>query len=112
DFMEQSTISSGNIINWSWSIDDSLHTMIQNPSYHFNDIQDHEVTLVTTSNFGCKDSTTRIVAVNPLPNPLFITTDACYPGSSFMSDASNIARGNIVAWQWQMGDNTPAQHYS
>jgi len=101
------TVSSGSIVSWHWTFDDSIVSTVQNPSCTFNDLAMHGVELIATTDEGCSDSLYRFVRMSPLPQPDMFATDGCFPGSNSFKDASKVAWGGVVSWQWEFGDSTP-----
>ena len=66
--INNSTISSGSINKWKWSIANlSKPDSIQSPQYIFPDTGSYNVTLTVTSDIGCAKSVTKVIKVNSLP---------------------------------------------
>lgn len=97
-FYDNSTISSGSIVKWDWSLGNT--PSLSSNSIIFPSAGVHPVTLEVTSNVGCKKDTTINSIVHPLPkidfnfSPLYINlfnTDICFNNlsvgaSSFLWD--------------------------
>ena len=67
-FTDASTIATGNITSWLWDFGDGVGTSTsQNPTYTFATPNTYNVKLVLVSDFGCIDSITLPVTINPLP---------------------------------------------
>lgn len=111
-FNNLSTISSGNIISWSWNFNDPssgtnntsssqvpAHTFMQNGTY--------QTTLVATSENGCVSSTTQPVITTAVPVANFTFNNVCVGSPMTFTNQSTIAPGNnIVAYSWDFGDGT------
>lgn len=59
-----------------------------------------------TTNFGCFDSDTITVTVNPLPEPSFVSNNlsGCAPLNAAFTNTTNLTGGESC--QWQFGDGT------
>ena len=55
------------ITNWLWDFGDGNNSGTQNPQYSYSIDSTFKVKLVSTNNFGCKDSVSHKVQVNPKP---------------------------------------------
>lgn len=104
------------ITQWSWSVDDTITSALQNPSFTFDTYGNKKVQLIVTNGF-CTDSVAQLInfphdtllaAFNGpalyCPNDIAIFTDT--------------SKGNIVEWNWQFGngrtsniETPPAQTY-
>jgi gliding motility-associated-like protein len=111
-FFDQSTVGSGTISFWGWDLnDDGVYTdaTTQNPSYILTPVGNHTVNLVVTTNKGCKDTTTRVVYVNPRPVVNFKgdSLKGCSPLSVNFTDSCYVAPPDrIVTWVWDFGNGT------
>jgi PKD repeat protein len=88
--------------NNAWTFGDGTNASIRNPFHHYPAPGTYTVELVTSSNFGCKDTTQQTVTIHKLPTfdfnasdtagcPSFCTTFTCQPTTG--SDP-------IAAWSW------------
>ena len=67
-FTDASTIATGSITSWSWDFGDGVGVSTQqSPIYTFSTPNTYNVKLVVTSDFGCTDSITIPVTIDPLP---------------------------------------------
>src|SRR5258706_3298577 len=90
--LDSSYISQGTITQWLWKLPDFSTSVLQNPYYTFNDTIQYNITLVVTSNYGCKDTATRSVKVHPLPTASF-TSDVAYGDVPLDVDFTNLSSG-------------------
>ena len=104
NFIDQSAISAGNVSGWYWNFGDGSFTNQQNPSHAFASAGNYTISLVATSNNGCRDTASKSTAINPNPIAAFTTSDVCLGSSTQFTDASNIAAGGITSWSWNFGD--------
>ncbi len=107
-FHDLSTIPAGDTISqWSWNFGDgSPLDVVQNPSHLYGTSAVYPVTLMVTSQKGCRDTAYGSVAIHPLPVVIFSSDTVCEGLATSFSNSSSISAGNIVAWNWSFGDNT------
>lgn len=106
-FNNTSAIASGNITNYSWNFGDGSGTSNQqSPSYTYGVAGDYNVTLVLTSDKGCKDSIQKTITVydNPVVNFIADDTAGCVSHCVQFTDSSSVSNGNITGWLWEFGD--------
>ncbi len=99
-----STISAGSVASWMWYFDtDTL--AVQNPVHTFSNSGTSNVTQIVSSVFGCADSITQIVTVNPSPIPGFTAALSCGSNSVTFNDTSFIQSPfSILSLTWDFGD--------
>jgi gliding motility-associated-like protein len=105
-FTNQSNPNSGTITNWNWDFTNNgiVNSTAQNPTNGYPAAGNYTVELMVQTALGCKDSTTKVVTVNPIPVANFTAPSVCLTESTFFNDISTITTGNIVNWQWDFGD--------
>lgn len=105
NFVDESTISSGTIVNWAWAASGSGQSSNQNPSFTYTGAGIYDVSLTVTSDQGCVSSQTSVdlVTIYPLPTAGFlhepVSPDIIYPEFEF-EDISIDAD----TWEWDFGD--------
>ncbi len=112
NFYDNSSVVYGNITGWSWNFGDNPPgtSGVSNPSYLYNNHGSYNVTLITTTNFNCKDTVIKTIYIHPLPQPDFTFQNICVYDQAQFNNISQIPYGNIIAYQWDFGDgNTSAQ---
>ncbi len=110
-FNDSSTINAGTIDGWQWDFGDSSSVNnSQNPSHTYAANGTYTVSLITTSNSGCSDSSSASVTVSPLPNADFsFNNNQCTFVEVSFTDLSQAFLGaTITEWNWDFGDGTPA----
>lgn len=60
------------------------------------------VRLMVSTDFGCKDTFTEQIYLNPYPEALFTTQDVCLGDSSYFINQSRIASGEISKTIWRI----------
>ncbi|MCE9538522.1 MAG: PKD domain-containing protein, partial [Bacteroidetes bacterium] len=109
NFNDSSTISNGTNLNLTWNFGDGTPVINnQNTSHLYAAIGSYSVNLLAVSDFGCRDSVTKIITVNPTPLVNFYATNktGCELLCVGFQDSSFIATGGNVAWIWNVGDGS------
>jgi PKD repeat protein len=102
--LDSSYVSQGSVTQWQWSFPDFTTSTQQNPYYTFSDTLQYNVTLVATSNFGCKDTVMRAVKVHPVPTASFIS-DVSYGDVPLDVNFTNFSSG-ASTYAWDFGDTS------
>lgn len=106
---DASTIPAPDVIQqWTWDFGDgSPLKNNHNTSHLYPAAGSYNAQLVITSNFGCKDSITRTIVVNPNPAAHFsaIDTTGCSPLCVDFQNTSGISSGTIVSYAWNYGED-------
>lgn len=107
-------LSTGNntVSNWDWSFGDGNVSTAQNPTHTYGNPGTYTVTLITTNNFGCKDTNAIAVVVHPLPVANYTYTPVCFGDTTCFNDLSTITQGNVTGWSWNFGDPNSASNIS
>lgn len=112
-FTDQSTIlpisTNDEVFSWNWNFGDgSIVSNNQNTSYLYTNIGTYTVSLKVVSDFGCADSTSRAIVINPNPTVNFTISDTtgCEPLCIDFQDASSVTTGSNIQWSWAAGDGT------
>jgi len=107
-FTDQSTIDTGQIVNWAWDFgDNSGIVQSQNTTHEFLISDYYNVTLVAVSDSGCSAFLTQEVYAFPIPVADFSLTDVCIGNVSAFTDLTTLSAGNVESWQWDFGDMPP-----
>jgi gliding motility-associated-like protein len=79
DFSDESTIAFGNVTAWDWRANNVNINNNNTFTTTYNALQTFSLTLIATSNFGCKDTVTKSITVFPLPVITLSTdTETCF----------------------------------
>ncbi|MBM3404561.1 MAG: PKD domain-containing protein [Bacteroidetes bacterium] len=100
------------ITSWAWNFDDppsggSNVSNLQNPTHLFSSFGTYDVTLITASSVGCKDTIIKTVIINEAPAANFVADTACLADGTQFTDLSIPNAFAIIAWDWDFGDGTP-----
>lgn len=104
-----STIEQGNITGWIWQIESNTIDSPQTLEYTFNVWGDVPVTLVSISEYGCADTTTFSVPVNPAPVVELEYENTCFGDESIFFASESLPFGGVIQREWQFGDDHPAE---
>jgi gliding motility-associated-like protein len=111
NFVNTSTIPSGNISSYTWNLN-SQTSNVNSPNTVYANSGQHPVTLTAVSNMGCIATYTGIAIVDPLPVASFTASEPCFGQANNFTNFSSISAGNITNYIWNFnGFNTStAQH--
>lgn len=108
-FVHFTDLSTGGATSWKWDLGNGTISFLQNPSATYFNPGKYTIKLVIKK-ANLSDSLVKInyVTVNALPKPLFFASDTtgCYPLKVNFTDQSNAQEGNIVKWEWDLGDGS------
>lgn len=117
-FQNSSAISSGVIVEYVWKFGDGDSAASINPSHSYSSPGTYRVWLFTTSDRGCRDSTSKLITVFPRPQVDFAAGDACVDAPISFTNNTKILSGNVSGYLWKFGDGTsssainPSKTYS
>ncbi|NNK80279.1 MAG: PKD domain-containing protein, partial [Flavobacteriales bacterium] len=76
-------------------------------SYQFDDPGDFEVRLITSSDFGCRDTLSQSLTVNGTPTSSFLAETVCVGDPTFFqADPDESLSGPVNQFLWQFGSAT------
>ena len=106
---DMSFVASGSIVGWVWDFGDGTpQNTTQLPMHTYSNPGTYVVSLIVTSNNGCKDTIAKSVVIHPLPFAQFSTANVCDGISVQFTDSSIIGSPDVIqSWAWDFGDNTP-----
>ncbi len=105
NFNAQPTVS--NVTSWIWDFGDgNITNATQSTSHTYLTAGSFNVELLTISGFGCADSISKTIIINPNPAIAFNANDSsgCEPFCVNFNDLSVVTGGNSIAWSWDFGD--------
>ncbi|MCE9540641.1 MAG: PKD domain-containing protein, partial [Bacteroidetes bacterium] len=115
-FNDLSTLSGSDILQiWSWNFGDgSPVTNNQNTLHLYTGTGNYITELLVSSNFGCKDSITKVVTINPNPVVNFTAPDTagCDPLCVDFQSLASITGGNNASYLWDFGDGSNSGAFS
>ncbi len=113
EYTNSSSIANGTIANTVWNVVgvDTFFNQLQLSNLVYTSPGVKSIELVTTSDFGCLDSLTKVARVYASPqNSIALDrADSCLNSNSFdFNGFSGITEGSIVAHQWDLGEGKVA----
>ena len=104
-FADQSTTSTGTIVNWFWDFGDGQTGTSQNPTHLYAAAGTYSVTLTVTTAAGCvKDTTKQVEVFGAVTAAFTYNSPACASDSIHFTNLSNSPHGYITTWEWDFGD--------
>ena len=104
-FVDLSTDSSKTVKSWIWKFGDGTTSTLQNPTHTYTKAGIDTVSLTAISESGCQTTKQQYIRINNVPNAVFTYTNSVFKDFAvFLKDASTIAAGKIVTWNWDFGD--------
>ena len=107
NFYDSSKVSSGAIASRLWDFGDgTLPDATTNPTHLYSNYGTFTVSLVVTTNNGCKDTVTKSVIIHPLPFAHFTLINVCDGSPVPFTNTSTIPGGtdSVQIWKWTFGD--------
>ena len=115
NFIDGSTSATGDLINtWVWSFGDGTNTNQQNPIHTYSVSGTYSISLIVTSQNGCKDTTMNIITVFNKPVANFSGSgEGCIPLCvTNYKDLSIIPPSNTATWLWSFPGGVPSSSNS
>lgn len=118
-FTTLSNIAYGTL-TYSWDFGDGATDNNDSAYHRYTAIGSYDVKMITTSNFGCVDSSIKPIRIWANPTSVFAANNPaqCINTQNFrFINQSIISEGNIIAQQWNFGNGNfdtsknTAQHY-
>jgi len=98
-FIDATTIPTGNVTSWDWDFGDGNTSTLQGPTHIYVTPGTYDVTLVASAG-NCTDQIT--IQANSFPNPVadFTTTNVCVGTDATFTDNSSVTGSTISQWAW------------
>lgn len=108
-FVDQSTSSAGNIVQWSWTLGPNTSN-IQNPSAIFNQVGAYEICLTATDSQGNSNTLCKPNYINIYEDPVadFVRSpiSGCTPLEVSFTNTSTSPNGSLSQLVWDIGGTT------
>ncbi len=102
-FANTSTITNGTFGSL-WYFNDGTVSTDVSPIHLFETSGNLTVKLVNTSEFGCKDSVTKVINVQESPKVNFSNSNACSLTPTVFTNQTPAVTGTIASYAWNFGD--------
>jgi gliding motility-associated-like protein len=100
--------STGGITTWNYNFGDGgPNGSTPGPSHLYATNGTYNVVLTVTNTFGCTNSITHPVIVNPVPVANFNNSTACFGQATTFTD---LTTGTPIGWNWNFGDASPTSN--
>lgn len=107
NFTDNSTINTGQIIDWQWNFGDGNTSSSSSPNYTYTNDGTYNTSLIITSDKGCDDTLHKDITRFPIPNPNFSAAPQClYTPISFINNSNINSPDNISSYVWNFGDGS------
>jgi PKD repeat protein len=94
-------------ITWAWDFGDGTTSTQQSPIHQYAAPGIYDVTLITTNQLGCSDTTVMSSFIEVLHNPVpEINSSAPLTGCMIISTNFSTNVSNATSWLWDFGDST------
>ncbi|MEP7263419.1 MAG: PKD domain-containing protein, partial [Bacteroidota bacterium] len=104
-FTDGSSVSQGQVQNWSWLFGTSDISSLQNPSFSTGTAGLIPVTLIASTDVGCTDTLTKYININLSPLSTFtISSLISAPGEQVLFESTSQYADN---YEWNFGDGSP-----
>ncbi len=103
-FNDNSSITSGTIINWTWNFGDGTYGNGENTSHSYTSVGNFTVELTVESSLGCSYSIIKQITVYTNPEANFTYSTECFLDEVNFVDASTVTSGSINSWYWDFGN--------
>jgi PKD repeat protein len=90
-----------------WKIDNHFISNLDSFIFSFTDTGTHTIQLISTTNFGCSDSNSKTIYINPSPEVNFSINDTsqCSNGNNFSFSNFSIIKSGSMTYLWRLGNN-------
>ena len=103
-FIDESQHNADSLISWYWDFDDGGNSTLQNPFHIYNTADTFNVSLSVANNYGCFDTISKDVIIDPLPQAGFFADTVCFGIPTTFTDTSQSFGSTINYWLWNFGD--------
>ncbi|TAH44001.1 MAG: PKD domain-containing protein [Bacteroidetes bacterium] len=103
-FADASTYINEAINEWYWDFGDGQTSTDRYPVHSYAAAGPHQVTLITSTPSGCKDTISNIVDVIENPKAEFALTNVCIGTPLSISNTSSIVTSSISTYNWNDGN--------
>lgn len=111
-FINNSSIPSGNISAHNWQFGDGFGSTSEDPKHLYQNPGTYSARLIVESGLGCSDTATSNAVVNARPQVDYTVTNICFGDALSPNNNSSISSGSISTWDWTFGDGNSSSNKS
>ncbi len=106
-FTDNSTINSDTITQWFWNFGNGTSSVLQNNYIIFDTSKTYDISLISITNNGCKDTIEKQIFIKQSPKSNFTVSNACKNSNTiFINQTPNEGIWQIIACYWNFGDDS------
>jgi gliding motility-associated-like protein len=105
NFTSNSTVDVGTIQSYWWDFDDGTQSSAANTVHAFNSNGTYDVSLITTTDQGCRDTSYLEVFIIPAPVPTFSWTTNCDDYGLAFTGSATSSNSTIALFEWDIYDD-------
>jgi gliding motility-associated-like protein len=102
-FFEGAIAQPDTAIKWNWALSDGRTANTPTAIFGFTAAGPYTILLTTENSFGCKDSVSKIITVNPLPQITIPSSISLLVGSGISLPVSYSS--NVISYNWSPATN-------
>ncbi len=108
NYSNQSSISSGEPLVFSWDLGNSTISIDPSPAVTYSTYGTYTVTLIATSSKGCADTIQQQQYIYAIPTAGIVpdVTSGCEPLSVNYAGQGSVAQGNVTGYAWDFGNTS------
>ena len=106
-FTNASTVADGSDMTYVWKFSDGDILTTEHATKTFTYLGLHNIEMVTTTAYGCKDSTTGVVRIFPNGVPDFTWDSICVDRPMLFKNLSNENSSPLVKYNWNFNNGGP-----
>lgn len=106
NFVDNSTIATGNITNWNWDFNYGNQATGNSVSTTYNTAGIYLPKLLVTASSGCIDSLEKAITIANSPIASFTYHDTCFNSAVAFQSTSTAANSSISNLNWDLGDGS------
>lgn len=107
-FNDASTSSSGTVNQWEWLFGDTNTGVGATTTHEYTNSGNFTITLIATTNFGCRDSAFDVISIKAGPLTNFVVNNTCTGETAIFTNLSTVSGTTISSNTWLFGDGNSA----
>jgi gliding motility-associated-like protein len=111
-FTDNTSITSGLITTWTWDFGDGNVSSLQNPTNLYAAPGNYNVSLTTTSFYGCSSTITLPTIIHSLPVANFSSDVVCANSPTTFTDLSTVLNSTVTVWNWDILNDNSVEYVS